>query len=176
MKKIIGLAFVAASLAACSDNQADNATLESGDTISSPTVTTEPAMDNTGDTSSVTTNSTTTTYTPAEGDVTYREKKVRVMRNSQWVDADKDVTLDNGTVVYRDGRVKREDREIRLNEGEVVTRTGNFFDKTGRAIENAWDATKDGAKKAGKAVGNAAEKVGEKAKKAVTDEDDHKDH
>ena len=107
MKKIIGLAFVAAALVACSDNQADNATLESGDTMSSPTVTSEPAMDNTADTSSVTTSTTTTTYTPGEGDVTYRDKKVRVRRNNDWVDADKDVTLDDGTVVYRDGRVKK---------------------------------------------------------------------
>jgi hypothetical protein len=52
----------------------------------------------------------------------------------------------------------------------VVNRTGRFFDRTGNAIENVWDDTKRGVKKAGKAVGNAAKKAGEKVEDAVTDD------
>ena len=154
MKKIIAIALAAILLAACNDNGTDNATIETTDT-----------------TSTMSTTTVSTSYTPAEGDVTYREKKVRVWKNGDWVDADDDVKLDNGVVVYRTGKVKKDDREIELKDGEVVNRSGNFFDKTGRAIENAWDATKEGVKDAGKAVGNAAEKVGEEAKDAVTDDD-----
>ena len=154
MKKIIAIASAAILLAACNDNGTDNATIETTDT-----------------TSTMSTTTVSTSYTPAEGDVTYREKKVRVWKNGDWVDADDDVKLDNGVVVYRTGKVKKDDREIELKDGEVVNRSGNFFDKTGRAIENAWDATKEGVKDAGKAVGNAAEKVGEEAKDAVTDDD-----
>jgi hypothetical protein len=161
MKKLFVLGFAALSFAACSDNQAD-------------TSTTDRDRDDTMDNSATVTTSTPDTaagYTAVEGDVTYTGNKVRVMRNREWVEADNDITLDDGTVVYRNGRVKKQDREIRLNDGEVVTRTGNFFDKSGRAIENAWDATKEGAKKAGKAIENTADKVGEKAKKAVKDDD-----
>jgi hypothetical protein len=71
--------------------------------------------------------------------------------------------MDNNIVVYRSGKVKRGNQEIELKEVEVVNRTGNFFDNSGCAIENAWDVTK--------AVGNAAKKVGKKAKDVVNNDD-----
>ena len=86
MKKIIAMAFAGLSLAAC-NNDADTASVETDTTT--------------------TTTTTTTTYTPVDGDVTYRENKVMVMRNGEWVEADDDVTLDNGVVVYRTGKVKK---------------------------------------------------------------------
>ncbi|MGZ5246288.1 MAG: DUF6799 domain-containing protein [Flavitalea sp.] len=144
MKKILAMALVAFSFVACNDADDDNDSIDSVDT----TVTATPPP--------------TTSYTPVDGDVTYTEKKVMVMRNGAWVEAEKEVELDNDVIVYRDGRVKKADREIVLEDGEIVSRTGNFFDRTGNAIENAWDDTKRGVKKAGKAVGDAAEKVGDK--------------
>lgn len=157
MKKILTLAFVAVSFVACNNDQAETATVES--TISTTT------MD---------TSSSVTAYTAVEGDVIYSGNKVRVMRNGQWVESNEDVTLDNGVVVYKNGRVKRNDVEVELHEGEMVNRAGNFFDRTGQAIENAWDATKEGAKDAGKAIKNTAKKVGEKVDDAV--HDDKKDN
>ncbi len=153
MKKIITITFAAAFLAACNDNNADNATVDR-DSIST--------MDQT-----TTTTTTSTTYTPVDGDVTYKEKKVMVMRNGAWVDADDDVRMDNGVVVYRTGKVRKDGNEIELKEGEVVNRTGEFFDETGRAIENAWDATKEGVKDAGKALKKTTKKAGEKVEDAV---------
>jgi len=95
-----------------------------------------------------TTGTTTTTYTASEGDVSYRNGKVVVYRNGQWVDSDKDVELEGGVVVRRNGRVERNGDVVELREGETVDRTGRFFDKAGNAIEDAWDATKRGAKRA----------------------------
>lgn len=151
MKTILTMAFAALTLAACNDNNADKDTVNTTDT----TITT----------------TTTTTYIPVEGDVTVREKKVMVMRNGQWVEADSDVSLDNGVVVTRSGRVVKDGQERELQEGEVVNRTGDFFDRSGRAIENAWDATKEGVKDAGQAIEKGAKKVGEKAKDVVDDDD-----
>ena len=45
------------------------------------------------------------------------------------VDADNDVTLDDGVVVTRTGRVRRDGKEVELHDGEVVSKTGRFFDK-----------------------------------------------
>ena len=169
MKKIILMAIAAVSLAACNDNAGENTSVDSRDT-STGTVTT--TLDGTsGDTSNDTSTTASSGYVATEGDVTYRDRKVKVMRNREWVDADDDVKLDDGVVVYRSGRVKRDNKEIELEEGQVVTKTGNFFDKTGRAIENAWDATKEGVKDAGSAIKKAGKKTKEKAKDAVTDDD-----
>src|SRR5687768_7835408 len=112
------------------------------------------------ETTSTTTNSDTTenaaaannTYAPAEGDVSYRNGKVMVWRNNDWVETDEDVTLNDGVVVRRNGEVKRGDDVVKLEEGESVDRSGRFFDKAGNAIEDAWDATKKGVKKAGEEV------------------------
>jgi hypothetical protein len=158
MKKIIVMTFAAFSLAACNNAETDNATVDTEDTT----------------TTTKTTTTTSAAYAPAEGDVTYREKKVMIWRNGQWIEADEDVRMDNGVVVYRTGKVKKGEKEIELEEGEVVDRSGNIFDKTGRAIENAWGATKEGVKDAGRAVGNAAEKVGKEAKDVVDDDKDEK--
>ncbi|MBO9683718.1 MAG: hypothetical protein J7502_13805 [Flavisolibacter sp.] len=104
-------------------------------------------------------------YAPSEGDVTYRGGKVMVWHNGAWKEADNDVHLNNGVVVNRKGEVIKEDKVVVLDDGEVVNRSGRFFDKAGNAIEDAWDATKKGVKKAG-----------EKVKDVFTDhdEDDNK--
>ena len=96
--------------------------------------------------------SSTTTYAPGEGDVSYRNGKVVVWRNNDWVETDEDVTLNDGVVVRKNGEVKRGDDIVKLEEGETVDRSGRFFDKAGNAIEDAWDATKKGVKKAGEEV------------------------
>ncbi|HEV7332661.1 MAG TPA: DUF6799 domain-containing protein [Flavisolibacter sp.] len=138
MKKLLTIALAAFSLVAC-----ENA-------------------NNTASTEDTTTTTTTTTsenaaYAPAEGDVTRRDGKVMVMRNGEWVEADRDVEMDNGVVVYKDGRVVRDGNEVELEDGEVVNKTGEFFDRTGRAIENAWDDAKQGVKKAAKEVDEAVD-------------------
>jgi hypothetical protein len=75
--------------------------------------------------------------------------------------------LDNNVTVTRTGRVVRDGRERELEEGQTVNRTGAFFDRTGNAIENAWDDTKAGVKKAADKVGDAAKKAGDKIEDAV---------
>ena len=145
MKKVIVLAFVALFFIACKDsNETEKTTVESNE---NNTIT-----------------DTSETYLPADGDVIYTERKVRVRKNGKWVVADNDVTLDNGVVITRNGRVRKDGRERDLEDGYILNRTGDFFDRSGRAIENAWDATKEGAKDAGRAVKDAAEKVGDKTK------------
>lgn len=145
MKKVIVLAFVALFFIACKDsNETEKTTVESNE---NNTIT-----------------DTSETYLPEDGDVLYTDKKVRVRKNGKWVDADNDVTLDNGVVVTRNGRVRKDGRERNLEDGYILNKTGDFFDRSGRAIENAWDATKEGAKDAGRAVKDAAEKVGDKTK------------
>ena len=120
----------------------------------------------------------TTTYTAANGDIMMKDGKLMEWKNGQWVAAEGDVTLDNGVIVSKAGVVKQQDKTVQLEEGEAVNRSGNFFDKAGHAISNAWDATKKGVgtaaektgeavKDAGKAIGKGAAKVGEKAKEAV---------
>ena len=109
------------------------------------------------------------TYNPAEGDVTYRNSKLMVRQNDQWVEPEKDVTLDSDIVVYRTGRVKRGNREIVLEDSQVVSRSGNIFDKTGRALDDAWDATKKGVNDAANAVKKAAKKVGDKTDDVIHD-------
>lgn len=158
MKKIMTIAFAAVSLAACNAGT-DNKTTGTSDEKTEVTTT------------STTTN---TAYAPAEGDVSRRDGKVMVMRNGQWVEADTDITLDNGTVVNRSGRVSRDGKEIELNDGEVVNKTGDFFDRSGKAIENAWEKTKEGAKEVGKDVGEAAKKAGDKLKDAVDNDDNNR--
>ena len=106
-------------------------------------------------------------YAPGEGDVIYRDKKISVWRNGAYVESDKDVTLDSGIIVKRNGEVSRKDKTIKLEEGEVVSKTGEFFNSVGEKIEDGWDATKRGMKKAAAEVEKAAEKTGEKVNDAV---------
>ena len=49
----------------------------------------------------------------------------------------------------------------------LVNKSGDFFDKTGRAIDNAWQDTKRAVKDAGEAVGDAAKKVGKEIDTAL---------
>jgi predicted small secreted protein len=153
MKRVFVLAMAAISLAAC-ENTSTTATNE--------------------DTTTVTTNTTTdnAAYAPSEGDVTRKDGKVMVMRNGEWVEADSDVELDNDVVVYKDGRVVRDGKEVELEEGEVVNKTGDFFDRSGRAIENAWQDAKEGVKEAGKDVKDAVKDAGRKLDNAVDNDKD----
>lgn len=144
MKKFVLMASVVALLASC-DSTTNTDTVVDGDTIGP--VATETV--------------TTKTYTPGEGDVTYRNNTVLVWRGGEWVKTDKDVTLDNGVVVYQNGEVKKEGKTVRLEDGEVVTSVGEFFDATGKAVSDAWDSTKKGVKQAGDALEKAAKDVKE---------------
>ena len=150
MKKLIPAAFMAL-LAACNSSTST--------TSAEDTMVVAPNTDVTPDTATIVT---TEVYTPAEGDVIYKDGKTMVMRNGDWVVVDKEITLDNGVVIYKDGTVKKDKEEIKLEEGEVVNKAGNFFDRTGKAIDNAWQDTKDAVKDAGQAVGDAAKKAGKK--------------
>ena len=109
----------------------------------------------------------TVVYVPVDGDVLYKNDKVMVMRNGEWVETDKTVTLDNGVVIDKKGKARKDDVEIKLEDGEVVNKTGNFFDKTGRAIDNAWQDTKRAAKDVGDAIGDAAKKTGKEIDTAL---------
>ncbi|HEY0058587.1 MAG TPA: DUF6799 domain-containing protein [Flavisolibacter sp.] len=168
MKKTFALAAISASLFAC--NSSETSTTTSVDTDSAVTTTT--SVTDTSNTTNTNTTTSTSSYTAADGDVSYRGGKVMVWRNGDWVESKEDVTLDNGVVVRRNGEVRRDKDVINLEEGEVVNRTGNFFDKAGNAIEDGWDATKRGAKKAGNAIEKGAKKVGEETKDVFDGKDD----
>jgi len=157
MKKIFALAFIAVAFAACNDADTDTTSVDTDTTTTSTTMTT------------------TRSYTAAEGDVSYRNEKLMVYRNGDWVESDKDVTLDNGIVVSRKGEVRRDKDVVVINDGEVIDRSGNFWDKTGNAIEDGWDATKRGVKNAGNAIEKGAKKVGEETKDVFTDDKKKKD-
>jgi len=149
MKTMIVLALAAVTFTACGDQKDTTTTIETND-----------SRDTYTDTSSVMNNTTTdnsVSYTPAEGDVVYRDGKVMVWKNNDYVLADNDVTLDNGIVVKRNGQVSRDGNVVRMEEGETLSRTGRFFDRTGRAIEDGWDATKRGVKKAGNKIKDAVD-------------------
>src|SRR5687767_1461772 len=135
MKKIVLTAAVAFFMLACKDEK-------KADTTTTATETSE---------------TTNKAYTASEGDVSYRGGKLMVYRNNGWVDADADVTLDNGIVVRRTGRVAKDNDVYELEDGVVVTKTGDFFDRAGNAIENGWEGVK-------KAFKNVKEEV----KDAVT--------
>lgn len=160
MKNILSVLAVTAALVACNDNASYNdriANPESPDSnMFNPDAAPAP-----------------TVYSPSNGDVTYRDDQVLVMRNGEWVQADSDVTLENGAIVYRDGTVKKDDRKTKLEEGEVVTRAGNFFDRAGHAIENAWDDVKQGVKDAGNEIEKEARKAGEKVDETFDGDNDN---
>ena len=160
MKKILGLAIVSMAIFACNDNQTPSINEDTRDTSSTVIETPPPPA--------------AVAYVPADGDVTYRDHKLMVMKNGEWVEAKEDVKLDNGVVIYRNGKVKKDGKEVEIEDGYIVNKEGNFFDKAGNAIENAWDDTKEGVKKAGNEIEKGAKKVGDKAEDAVND-DDHTD-
>jgi len=155
MKKLIVVALVATTFAACSDST-KSTDVTTVDSDSASVVTTEPM-----------TQTSTTMYSPAEGDVSYRDGRVMVWRNGNYVASDNDVTLDNGIVVNKNGRATRNGEVVVMEDGEVVTRSGRWYNKAGEGIDDAWDATKKGVRKAGNAVEKGANKVGEAVKDAV---------
>jgi len=136
MKKVFLMTAIAATCFACS-NDANNsaATKDSAANSSNSTSTNAANAPGTG------------TYNASEGDVTYRDGRVRVWRNNEWVDSDNDVTLDDGVVIRRNGRAVRNGEEVELEDGTVVNKSGRFFDRAGNAIENGWDGLKKGVKK-----------------------------
>jgi len=150
MKKIFSLGVIA-MLAACNNT---TTTVTDKDTVTNEAIITPDTV-------------TTVVYTPVEGDVIYKDGKVMVMRNGQWVETNEDVTLANGVVIDKTGKAKKGKVEIKLEDGEIVNKTGNFFDKTGKAIDNAWQDTKDAVEDAGKAIGNATKKVGKEIDTAL---------
>ncbi|HUQ67429.1 MAG TPA: DUF6799 domain-containing protein [Flavitalea sp.] len=158
MKKVLGLAIISIAVFACNDNQSTSIKEDTRDTSSSVVQTPPPPAE-------------TNVYAPADGDVTVRDHKVMVMKNGEWVVTKEDIKLNNGVVVQRDRTVKKEGKVVEIQEGVVVNKEGNFFDKTGHAIDNAWEATKDGVKKAGNEIEKGAEKVGDKVSDAVHDDD-----
>ena len=106
MKKIFFMACVAASLAACNNAGTDENTPVNDNT----TVNTDSVITKTITTPAI------TTYTPAEGDVTYRNGNLMVWKGNDWVKANEDGKLDNGIIIYKNGEVKKEDRTITHKE------------------------------------------------------------
>ncbi len=157
MKKLVLLMAVAGMFAACNENKTEETTTNV-DTTMTPS----------GDMAVTETKTTTTTYTPAEGDVKRENNMVVVYRNGAWTPVtEKEVAMDNGVVVTDKGEARNADgKVIVIEEGETMSKTGRFFDRTGNAIERGWDATKEGVKDAAHAVGNAAEKAADKTRDA----------
>ncbi len=152
MKKLVLLAGLAFTLASCGDQTETTVTEVDTDTLAVVT----PEVE------------TYTTY--ADGDVTWKDGKLHVWRNGAWVEATADVTLDNGVVVTPKGEVKNTDGvTVKIEEGQVINKAGRWFDKAGQAIENAWEATKEGVRNAGEAIKEGAEKVGDKTEQVVND-------
>ena len=141
MKKIIVLALAATTFAACNEQKSKESVTVNTDSSTNGTM---DNMDNT--------NTSTTVYTPAEGDISYTNGKVMVWRNNAYIEADNDVTLDDNIVVKRNGEATRNGVVIKMEDGERVSKTGRFFNRTGEVIEDGWDATKRGAKKVGEKV------------------------
>jgi hypothetical protein len=161
MKKIFGLAIASLAILACNNNPSPSIREDTRDTSTMMETPQPPAT-------------TEAVYVPAEGDYTYKEKKVMVMKNGEWVEVKKEVKLDNGTVIEKNGTVRKDGKEVQLEEGTVVNKEGNFFDKAGHAIDNAWDATKAGVKKAGAEIEKGAQKAGEEVHDATHDDDKDK--
>ena len=166
MKRVFIVAISASFLASCTDS--GNKT-----TVTTGSSDTAVVIDNNAPVASA-----TTVYTPADGDVIMKDGKTMIWKNGVWVATTGNTTMSNGMVITSQGKVTHENHTITLNEGEAVNRTGNFFDRTGAAIDNAWDATKKGVSKAADATGNAlkdaghaigtgAKKVGNKVADAV---------
>lgn len=159
MKKLLTIAAIAATFAACNnaanENNADTLVVnqDTAVIVSSPTYN--------------------------EGDIIKRDGQAQVYTNGSWVALDNDITLDNGVVVKRNGTVVTSDgKEVVWEEGQYLTRTGAFFDRTGAAIENAWDATKrgisdaanatkEGLEKAGDSIAAGANRLGERVNEAI---------
>lgn len=156
MKKIFLLAIVGATLVACNES----APSINDDTRDNSTVTETPPP------------AAEPVYVPAEGDVTYRDSKLHVMRNGAWVETNEEVKLNNGTTISKSGKVVKDGKDLQLEDGVVINGEGNFFDKAGQKIDNAWDATKDGANKVGNEIEKGAEKTGDQIEKGANKAED----
>ncbi|MBZ4192095.1 DUF6799 domain-containing protein [Niabella beijingensis] len=154
MKRILGLTLVVAAFAACNNPETQTAET-TPDSSGAPVVTVD------------TTVAPPPTVQYVDGDVILKEGKVFVYTNGNWVAADKEIKLDNGTVITPAGEVKKDGKVVTLQEGEYVNKTGNFFDRTGNAVENAWDRTKEGVSKGAEATKEGVEKAAEKTKAGV---------
>lgn len=134
MKKTITVAASVLILMACNNSS------------TTATTTTDSANVSTTDASrtSVQTTQTNTAYSPSEGDVIYKEKKVMVWKDGKWVSVNKETKLENGVTVYPNGTIRKDNQEQQLDDGVVVTKSGDFLDRTGHTINNAWDSTKAG--------------------------------
>lgn len=160
MKKLFVLAAMAAGFASCGNN----ATTTEAEPSKVETEVTTPDPGTGNETTEV-----TTIYKAADGDITLKEGKLMVYKNGDWIVAEKDITLDDGTVVTVKGDATKDGKTVTIKEGESVSKVGQFFDKTGKAVSNAWDATKEGVKDAGKAVREKAEQAGEAIKEGAKD-------
>ncbi|MEO6129252.1 MAG: DUF6799 domain-containing protein [Ferruginibacter sp.] len=157
MKKIIAAGIICLAFTACTDSAKTNDV-----TTTTTTTDTTSIMD-----PKVDTVATAVVYTPAEGDVIFRNGKVLVWHSNAYVVTDKDVTLESGVVVKPNGEVVRDDETVTLNDGEAVSATGRFFNKAGNVIEDGWQGAKKGVKKAGEGIKKAAKKTGEAVKSVV---------
>ncbi|MBX3253820.1 MAG: hypothetical protein KF862_06730 [Chitinophagaceae bacterium] len=175
MKKMFFIAATAVVLAACDSNGSEETT--GTDVTLTPA---ETGKENVAD---------KVTYVAEDGDVMWKDGKLLVYKDGNWSVAEKDITLNDGTTISLKGDVTKEGKTITIKEGESVKKTGEFFDKAGDAISNAWDAAKEGvkdganavkegvtdaanavkeeAKDAGKAIKEETQKLKDKAKKAV---------
>ena len=160
MKKTLFLAALAAEFASCGNNDSPEVITTSD---------TEVSLSDSGKVSTVTT-TTTTTYTAEDGDVMWKDVKLLMYQNGDWTVAEKDITLEDGTVISVKGNVTGKDgKMISLKEGESVKKTGQLFDKAGNAIANAWDAAKEGVKDAGEAVKEGAKDAAHAVKEGAED-------
>lgn len=158
MKRFFLAAGIAVFAFACTNDQAGTSTTN----------------DSTGTTNTTTSNNNANApgaYVAGDGDVSYRDGRVMVWRNNEWTASDEDVTLSDGTVVRRNGRVVRNGEEVEIEDGTVVDRTGRFFDKAGNAIEDGWEGLKKGAGKAAEGVEKGFNEAKEGVKDAVNDND-----
>ncbi len=170
MKRIFVFALAAAMFTACDNKNTSETTVTTSDTSAmSSGMNADTATMTDGTTTTTMSGDATTTnrYVPAEGDVMYRDKKLMVWRNGAYVQAETDVTTDNGVIVRRNGEVTRNGDVVILEDGQTYSRSGRFFNSAGEAIEDGWDAKKKGVKKAGQAIKKGANKVGEEVKDVV---------
>lgn len=150
MKKIFLAVCVAAIFTACnSEGSQTDATTTNTDTTNRSMMSTD-------------------TYTPTEGDATFKDHYLMVYRGDKWVTTDKEMTMGNGAVVYTNGTVKNGEITDTLAEGEIVSHSGDLYDKAGNAIHDAWDGTKKGVNDAGDAAKEGINKAGDAAKEGVS--------
>jgi len=138
MKKIFLTAFVAVALTACNSTESKHAVALDKDS------TTNTAMNE------------ATGYVPNDGDVTFRNNKVMVYRDTSWKETTDAQTVGSGAVVHPDGTVTNGVQADTLKDGQVVSKTGTFFDASGHVIKDPWTPTKKGV---GESVGNAENKT-----------------